>query len=461
MTEIPDIIKNKLIGYQLDHVKNMIQIIKKNNAILDASDTGTGKTYCCCALLSILKLRPIIICPKSVISVWKNVCKIFDVKPFFIVNYESIRMGKYYVNDERTYCPYIEYTEIKKQFHYLWKIDDKDICFVFDEVHRCSNYYSHNGKLLYYSKKTELPIFMLSATVSDKPEKFSIFFYMLNFIDPESVKENKLSYFEYINTMLKWIYRDPKPMVRINHMLYPERASRMRITELGDLFPKNQISSESYKLSKKRTDEIEASYQQLAFELDKLKDKEEKDKANILVKILRLHQKIEILKIPVFVELARDNLENGLSVVIFVNFTQTLKTLAEMLKTESLVYGGQTAEERDNIINDFQNNKTKIIICNIKAGSVGISLHDLHGGHQRISLISPCWSSIELIQAFGRIHRAGAKTPALQRIIYVNGSVEDKIAEKLKIKLANVNDINNGDLDLTNIDYKPPKINKL
>jgi len=461
MTEIPELIKNKLIGYQIDHVKNMIQIIKKNNAILDASDTGTGKTYCCCALLSILNLKPIIICPKSVISVWKNVCKIFNVQPYFIVNYESIRMGKYYENDERTYCPYIEYTEIKKQFHYLWKIDDNKVCFVFDEVHRCSNYFSHNGKLLYYSKKTELPIIMLSATVSDKPEKFSIFFYMLNFIDPESIKENKLTYSEYINTMLKWIYRDPKPMVRINYMLYPERASRMRISELGDLFPNNQVSAESYKLSKKRTDEIEESYQQLANELDKLKNKEEKDKANILVKILRLHQKIEILKIPVFIELAKDNLENGLSVVIFVNFTQTLKTLAEMLKTESLIYGGQTGEQRDNIINDFQNNKTKIIICNIKAGSVGISLHDIKGGHPRISLISPCWSSIELIQALGRIHRAGAKTPALQRIIYVNGSVEDKIAEKLKVKLANVNDINNGDLDLTNIDYKPPKINKL
>jgi predicted negative regulator of RcsB-dependent stress response len=47
------------------------------------------------------------------------------------------------------------------------------------------------------------------------------------------------------------------------------------------------------------------------------------------------------------------------------DYAGALKTLAEMLKTESLVYGGQTAEERDNIINDFQNNKTKIIICNI------------------------------------------------------------------------------------------------
>ena len=92
---------------------------------------------------------------------------------------------------------------------------------------------------------------------------------------------------------------------------------------------------------------------------------------------------------------------------------------------------------------------------------MGISLHDIHGGHPRISLISPTWSSIELIQALGRINRANAKSPAIQRIIYVNSSIEDKIAEKVKNKLNNVNDINNGDLDLTNIEYKKPKIGKL
>lgn len=174
---------------------------------------------------------------------------------------------------------------------------------------------------------------------------------------------------------------------------------------------------------------------------------------------MRTHQKIEILKIPTFVELTNDFIYNGYNVVIFVNFTQTLLTLAELLHTNSLVYGEQSLENRQSIIENFQNNMTNVIICNIKAGGLGISLHDIKGGHPRVSLISPTWSSIDLLQALGRIHRAGGKSKSLQRIIYTANTVEEKIADKLKHKLNNINSINNGDLDLTNIDFQVEHVN--
>lgn len=461
-------IQQKLIGYQTDHVRNLITILKNNNAVLDASDTGTGKTYTAAATIATLKLTPIIICPKSVINVWLKVCKIFNVKPFFVVNYESIKNGKYYVGGVRTLCPYLDIkkdtnktdnTEIK--LSYEWNVkNEPNICFVFDEVHKCHDRHTQNGKLLRYAKDTEKPLIMLSATIADYPEKFKFFFYLLNFIDPVSVKENKIDYSEYMKIMLKWIYRDPKPMVRIHNMLYPERASRMRVTELGDLFPQTQITAESYTVSKKREVLIEKHYNIIAKELDKLQSKEVKDKRNILTKILRLQQRIELLKVSTFVELANDYLYNGFSVVIFVNFTQTLKLLASMLNTKSLIYGEQTGQEREKNIENFQINKTKIIICNIKAGGIGISLHDIHGGHPRVSLISPTWSSIDLTQALGRINRAGGKTKSLQRIVYIANTVEDKIADKLRDKLNNLNSINNGDLDLTHIIFKAT-VNKL
>ena len=97
--------------------------------------------------------------------------------------------------------------------------------------------------------------------------------------------------------------------------------------------------------------------------------------------------------------------------------------------------------------------QANIIICNIKAGGIGISLHDTIGNHPRVSLISPTWSSIDLVQALGRIHRAGGKSKSLQRIIYTADTIEERIADKLKNKLLNINSINNGDLDLTSIEF--------
>jgi SNF2 family DNA or RNA helicase len=173
---------------------------------------------------------------------------------------------------------------------------------------------------------------------------------------------------------------------------------------------------------------------------------------------MRAQQNIEALKIPLFVELANDYIHNGYSVVIFVNFTKTLEKICEMLHTDNKIYGEQTIEDRTKIIENFQENRSKIIVCNIKAGGIGISLHDIHGGHPRVSLISPTWSSIDLIQALGRIHRAGGKSKSLQRIIYAAETVEDKIADKIKSKLSNINSINNGDLDLTNINFQTERI---
>ena len=160
-----------------------------------------------------------------------------------------------------------------------------------------------------------------------------------------------------------------------------------------------------------------------------------------------------------FKQLTNDFLENNYSVVIFVNFTQTLETLSQELHTDCVIYGEQTYETRQKNIDKFMENKNRVIIVNIKAGGVGISLHDKLGNHPRASLISPTWSSVDLVQALGRIHRAGGKSKSLQRILYVANTIEEKIADKIQQKIANINTINNGDLDLTNIVYERERKN--
>ena len=435
-------IKNKLLSYQIQHTENIVRIIKKNNTCLDASDTGTGKTYCAIAACNILKLSPFIICPKSVISTWRNVCKYFNVNPHLIINYESLKTGnnydKLYISENNTY-----------KFDII-----PSTIFIFDEVHRCANLETENNKILFAAKLTNTPVLILSATIADFPEKFKAFFYILNFIEPEQVKSSNIDIKKYMRIMDEWIFRDNKPLVRIHKMLYPNRASRMRIDVLGDLFPQTQITATPYTLDEKRRLEIEMEYKNLYLELEEIKKKKDVDKPNPLTITLRAHQKIEILKIPLFIELCNDFRHNMYSVVIFVNFTKTLDILCDMLHTSSKIYGEQTIEERMKIIENFQSNKTNIIICNIKAGGIGISLHDIHGGFPRVSIISPTWSSIDLVQALGRIHRAGGKSKSLQRILYTADTVEEKIADKLKTKLFNINSINNGDLDLTNIIFE-------
>ena len=73
-------IVSKLLAYQVPHTLQLFECLTERKRVLDASDTGTGKTYCALASCKMLKLKPFIICPKSVISNWvATSCKKLDI----------------------------------------------------------------------------------------------------------------------------------------------------------------------------------------------------------------------------------------------------------------------------------------------------------------------------------------------------------------------------------------------
>jgi superfamily II DNA or RNA helicase len=179
---------------------------------------------------------------------------------------------------------------------------------------------------------------------------------------------------------------------------------------------------------------------------------------NHLTVILRARQRIELLRVPTIVELAEDEIEQGRSVVIFCSFDATIDALCEKLKTTCVVRGGQSDRQREENIQAFQRDEQRIIIVNIAAGGVGISLHDLNGRFPRTSLICPTWRIDELIQAIGRIWRAGARSKAIQRFLFAAGTIEERMAEAVVAKGGNLN-LLNGDDVAAGLDFLRKHIN--
>ena len=81
----------KLLPYQVPHLLQLYECLTIKKRVVDASDTGTGKTYTAIGVAKMLKCRPFIICPKSVISNWIQVCKYFDCEILGIANYEMLK----------------------------------------------------------------------------------------------------------------------------------------------------------------------------------------------------------------------------------------------------------------------------------------------------------------------------------------------------------------------------------
>jgi hypothetical protein len=94
----------------------------------------------------------------------------------------------------------------------------------------------------------------------------------------------------------------------------------------------------------------------------------------------------------------------------------------------------------------FQSDEKRIMLVNLAAGNAGVSLHDLNGNHPRVSIVSPSFSAINMLQALGRIHRAEAKTPCVQKVFFAADTIEENCCRRVQDKLNNLEALNDGDL---------------
>lgn len=433
-------ILDKLLSYQTLHTFNMITAVKNNTVSIDGSYTGTGKTYTTAATCAQLGLIPFIICPKNIMSTWKNVLKLFGVNYIAVVNYESIRSCKYKdANGKNTACPYIKK---KDDGGFEWDFtshsSEKNIVIIFDEVHKCKNHKSLNGRLLLSCR--ERKTIMLSATLCDKKADFGIFGMMLGFYKKHNqgkswmesiIREDKNRYGkDKINTLHKY--------------LFPAKGSKMALEDLGDSFPMNQVSIESHNLDSDSVIKINRLYKQIETSTD--------DRSKI-VEINDMRQKIENFKSGLLFDLISNYHEQDKSIVVFVNYVSTYDLITELLRKHDMAYveinGKQEDDDREANIARFQNNEVRIMVSMIQAGGTTVSLHDLSGRFPRVSIISPSYSRIELIQTLGRIYRSGCKSPCLQKIIYCADTCEEDVAKVLAAKKETLDKVTEEDIDLS------------
>jgi hypothetical protein len=383
-----------------------------------------------------LDLPAIVVCPYSIMDVWLHVAKEMRVRPPLVINYEMLRTGR---------TDYGVWTG--KRFVWNRQIM-RDVLIIFDECHRLKDWRTLQCELGLSAITAGYYVMGLSATAADNPMHMKFVAYLTKIIKRPD---------QFFGWMLRQgvkriqVKRGARPvlmfmggkstLLRIHEQIFPAHGSRMRIADLGDQFPKTQIISEAYVMDKAA--EIQRIYADMKAEIAVLKARMAKDwSANVLTTQLRARQEVELLKVPTLVSMTNDALEEGMSVAIFVNFEATLQALSLRLKTFSIIHGEQTDKERQQWIARFQADTELIILCNIKAGGIGISLH---GVRPRLALICPTFSGPDLRQALGRVHRAGGSY-SIQKIVWAAHTVEEEACEKVRAKLDRINLLNDGEL---------------
>lgn len=147
-----------------------------------------------------------------------------------------------------------------------------------------------------------------------------------------------------------------------------------------------------------------------------------------------------LAKVPGAVELIANDLDGGMEcVVVFAHHRDVIAGLARGLEgfAPATLTGDDNAERKGAIVAEFQAGKRRVLIVQLGAGGVGITL-------TRASDVVFVESSPvpgDMAQCADRLHRIGQKSSVLARILAVAGSVDEVFAEILERKAAMVSDV--------------------
>jgi superfamily II DNA or RNA helicase len=477
---VPDILK----PHQREALPGYLEALRRFGCVVDFSSMGVGKTYLACAALRALELPTLVVAPRVALTGWRRVAAVFDDK-HSVMNYEMLRTGRTpYGYWDHTPEPGWEREEfytcqccqqefdfenftpcychptgchcmiIKKrkwnygQFHFHPAVK----AVVFDEVHRCSGVNSLNSKMLIAAKREGKKILALSATAGLSPLDMQALGYATGLHELHNFYpwarrhgcKNDPSFGGFV--WLQTPERQAEIMKKIGEALIPSHGVRLRAEDIPG-FPECDISAALYDLEKPEL--VDALYGQMGDALAALDARSADDISSDhpLTKLLRARQKLEILKVPIAVELAQDLIAKGHSVVIGVNFQQTLDELKKRLGWKCFIDGTPAGvRDRQKHIDSFQADEERGMVVNVKAGGICVSLQDLRGQFSRVGLAMPGDSAIDMIQFFGRLPREGAKSKSHYRVLLAANTVEEQIQKRFNAKRGNITALNDRDL---------------
>jgi superfamily II DNA or RNA helicase len=338
---------------------------------------------------------------------------------------------------------------------------------VMDEAHRAAGLTSKNSEMAMAAKRQGIPTLLLSATLADTPLELKAAGYVLGLHDGDERNDTLATFHNRVDPFYNWARRhgcgpgafsafefrgtaaqQAAHMAKINSAIIPERGARTRIADLGDAFPETQITAELFEPGDAA--KVDALYAEMADALAVLRERTDQYSESAFSRLLKARQEVELIKVPIAVELATDAIAQGRSVAIFINFRATVEELCRRLKTTCFIDGSQVGEngarERQANIDDFNYARSRSIICNNDAGGVGVNLHHIFGPYPHDAIIFPGYSAKTFRQVTGRVWREGALSKSLQRALFLAGTCEVGVAKQLERKIGRLDALNDADL---------------
>jgi len=315
-------------------------------------------------------------------------------------------------------------------YNNISKFEDKTVgLLILDESHNLKNVAAQktiSGSILIQNARN---VAALSATPIDKPEHLRYIASVLRVPFDDMLKELGVR-------KGRWGFRTKGVAGRLRDMF--RELTKQGFMVKREVSLKNvDIAQYPIELSTKDLQQYETAEQEFNSRMEEVPP----NRRGILKAsgLQGLRRFLEPFKIPAALELMQQELDAGRQVVIFadrVNDTRvagmesdgTLLSLERRLTGLGIPFSRLYASNKDapQDIVKFQNGTNKVLIATVTSGGTGINLDDAVGDAPRSMIIlSAPFSSIGMIQAFGRINRLNTQSRA-KVFMLITDTIVDK-----------------------------------
>lgn len=416
-----------LRGYQAKAVSWAKRLFEFNCNVLLADEMGLGKTVQTLALIKEYSKEAksvIVMCPASVIPVWKSECeKFFPELTCEVLN------SKFDKENCKANIILSSYTQIRKNRNLVDSILFELV--VLDEAQFIKNPEAKTT-VACMALKAKRKIALTGTPIENKLiDLWTIFRWLMPRLLPEKT-EFKAIFYNYKPEALEKVKRQIAPFCL--RRLKKDVAKQLPDKIYADLIcPLSDLQQLEYKklLAQAKKDFGEA-----------LANKDNKKKLGVLALLMRLRQVAcdagllpwvdcdykDSAKISLLCDRVDELFLNNKKILIFSQFTSLLKRVRSAIEErcpdmEILELTGST-KDRQKPVEAFQSaKKPTVILVSLKAGGTGITLTDA----DYVFFMDPWWNPAAEEQAVDRVHRIGRTGDVFIYRMYAQGTVEDAV----------------------------------
>lgn len=432
-TDIP--LLRELFPYQ----RNGVAYTLEKERVIIGDQPGLGKTgQAIAAAVGANAKCILVICPATLKENWKREWKIWTGKDaivlservkntwpqyykvgmcnVFICNYESLK--KYFVESINTpegkpfRLNHIKFKETIDLFDTV----------IIDEIHRCKDGKTQQSKFCMGISKGKQRVYALTGTpVVNKPTDLIPQLYIIN-----QLNQVFGGYKKFVDRFCQG-YSGASNLKELNYLLRKHCFYRREKQEVLKDLPDKIRNIVRVDITN-RAEYTKAENQFIEFLRENLgKNEEEISKSlrgEVMVQMQILKKVAARGKMTAFIEDVKEVVEAGEKVVLFAWHKDIVHQLkASFLGSVSIV-GEDTMESRQKAVDLFQNDeRVKVIICNIKSGGVGITLT----ASSRVSFIELPWTPADCDQCEDRTHRIGQKNSVEAKYFLGHQTIDEYI----------------------------------